>query len=83
MVKGKKILIEYQGLHHYQPVNYGGNSRLDFDGVKRRDKIKKDWCETNGYKLIIIPYWDFDKIETTIEREVPYSTPDRGRPQTL
>lgn len=55
------FLIEYQGRQHYEPVKkfggYTGFARQQFN-----DRKKKDYCLTHGYKLLIIPYWDENKI---------------------
>ena len=55
------FLIEYQGRQHYEPVKkfggYTGFARQQFN-----DRKKKDYCFTHGYKLLIIPYWDENKI---------------------
>lgn len=54
-------LIEYQGEQHYFPVNFSGKgeewSKNNFVTIQTRDKIKKEYCEKNNLKLIIIPYW--------------------------
>ena len=65
------LLIEYQGQHHFQPVNYGQEDYLKWFGdVQRRDQIKRDWCRQNGYQLLEIPYTKFDSVSEIIEREV-------------
>ena len=59
------FLIEYQGEQHYHPVDYfGGEPR--YKEYIRRDKIKKDYCADNGIPLLIIPYWDCDKMEQIV-----------------
>ena len=30
--------------------------------VRESDKIKKEYCEKNNIELLVIPYWDIDKI---------------------
>lgn len=75
----QKILIEYQGLQHYEPVNFGGDYIQEFESIKKRDSIKLSWCVKNGYKLVLIPYWQKDNIQNIIEREVYHPQTDRGR----
>ena len=41
-----------------------------FIDTKIRDTIKTIYCKENNIKLIRIPYWDFDKIEEILEREL-------------
>lgn len=55
------FLIEFQGKQHYEPVSkfggYAGFARQQFN-----DKKKREYCITHGLKLLIIPYWDENKI---------------------
>lgn len=54
-IPSQNILIEYQGLQHYQPVGYfGGKSR--FKVQQKHDKMKSEYAKINHYKLITIPY---------------------------
>jgi hypothetical protein len=57
----ENILIEYQGIQHYKPQeHFGGqeeyNRRIEYDNLKR------EYCKKNNYKLIEIPYYDYDKL---------------------
>lgn len=56
-----KKLIEYNGGQHYKPVEFFGGEET-FERQKERDKIKRDWCKENGIELVVIPYWDYEKI---------------------
>lgn len=54
-VEDQKILIEYQGLQHYEPIDYfGGEEKLKVQ--QYHDKLKRDYAKANGYNLIEIPY---------------------------
>ena len=55
------IAIEYQGEQHYEPVSIFGGEE-GFKRQQRSDALKKTLCEENDVKLIIIPYWDYNKI---------------------
>ncbi len=47
--------IEYDGTQHFKARDvWGGEAALK--GVKRRDKIKTDYCKYKGINLIRIPY---------------------------
>lgn len=49
------ILIEYQGVQHYKPINLFGGE----EGLKQRkinDSIKQNFTEDNDIPFIIIPY---------------------------
>lgn len=67
---GKKALIEYHGHHHYEPVGFGNKNQDDvtiqFENVKKRDAIKKTWCLKNKLPLLIIPFSNYDDIESLI-----------------
>ena len=50
-----KFLIEYNGKQHYEPIKlFGGED--NFDKVKTRDNIKKEFCKNNNIELIEISY---------------------------
>ena len=59
----ENILIEYNGIQHYQPIeHFGGEKR--FITQQLNDNFKKEWCKKNKIKLIEIPYTDFSKLST-------------------
>ena len=61
--------IEFDGKQHYQIVKHFGG--LDeFIDTKIRDTIKNIYCQQNNIKLIRIPYWDYDKIEEILNKEL-------------
>lgn len=49
------ILIEYQGIQHYQPVKSFGGEKA-FKNQKLRDELKKSYAEDNGYLLLEVDY---------------------------
>jgi very-short-patch-repair endonuclease len=63
-ISDKKICIEYDGVQHFQPVNYFGGHKT-FKDQKIRDKLKDEYCIKNNIKLIRISYMDND-IENKI-----------------
>lgn len=59
--------IEYDGKQHYEPV-FGLKS---FESSQRTDKLKTDYCEENGIKLIRIPYtMNLKDVEDYINSEL-------------
>lgn len=60
----KKYAIEYNGIQHYQPVDWF-NGVQGFNTQCERDKDKAQYCKENNITLIIIPYND----ETLINSE--------------
>lgn len=63
------LLVEYQGEQHYTLGRYK-DCEEKFEGIKKRDQIKRDFCEKEGIKLLEIPYWDFNRIEEILEKEL-------------
>lgn len=61
-----KIWIEYDGEFHFEDIYKNGSVNL----LKYRDKLKNEYAKKNGWKMIRIPYWDFDNIEKILEREI-------------
>ena len=61
-----KIWIEYDGEQHYH-LGCFSNTLLDLMNLKYRDDLKDKYAKRNGWKLIRIPYWDFDNIEEILE----------------
>lgn len=73
------VLIEYNGVQHYEPVEYFGGKNK-FESQIKRDNIKKEYCRNNNMPLFIIPYFSdineelikiYDLIQTkNVESEV-------------
>lgn len=64
-----KIAIEYQGEGHFIAVDiWGGENGLE--NRKKRDLIKKRFCEQNGIKLLEINYNERDNIEQILIEKV-------------
>ena len=59
------IAIEYDGIQHFNIVEAWGGIEHLVDNVIR-DTIKNDYCRRNNIRLIRIPYWEFDNIETIL-----------------
>lgn len=54
-----KIWIEYDGEFHYKDFYKDGSYEL----IQISDKRKDEYAKKHNWKLIRIPYWEFDKIE--------------------
>ena len=54
------ILIEYDGIQHFEPRCFGGCSKeqaeYNFKKTKIHDIYKNEWCKNNNIQLIRIPY---------------------------
>jgi len=67
----KGFLIEYQGQQHYRLVprskswtNEKAMNELEI--IQKNDRIKAKWARKNKIPLLIIPYWDYEKIPERI-----------------
>ena len=56
------IIIEYDGIQHFEPVDYFGGID-NYELVKKNDYVKNKWCFDNKILLIRIPYYNFDDID--------------------
>ena len=65
-----KIWIEYDGEFHYKDINKNETYKLQLIN----DKRKNEYAKKHGWKLIRIPYWEFDNIEKILEKEITYYT---------
>ena len=61
---GRKTLIEFDGKQHQEYISYFHKNENDFINQKRRDTIKTNWANNNGYKLIRI--CAIERIEETL-----------------
>ena len=56
------LLIEYDGEFHYQPIFGIEKYKIE----QSRDLLKNNFAKENNYRLLRIPYWDYDNIETIL-----------------
>lgn len=63
------LLIEYNGQQHYDPIEFfGGEERLKTQ--QKNDNLKIEYCKSHNTPLLIIPYWDFNKIEELVLNQI-------------
>lgn len=62
----KNICIEYDGEQHYKPVVVFGGLN-GFEKTIIRDNIKDEYCKNNNIKMIRIPYYNINKIDSILE----------------
>ena len=55
-------LIEYDGIQHFQPIEYFGGEQ-NFDYLQKCDEIKNYYCQEHNIPLIRIPYNKKGKIK--------------------
>lgn len=61
--------IEFDGKQHYETGKFG-KTLVDLMNIKYRDNIKTNFCKNNNIKLIRIPYWEFNNIESILRKEL-------------
>jgi len=70
-IPDNKLLIEYQGVQHYEPIDiYGGEKQLEEQQL--HDSMKREYAHNRGYKFIEIPYTEdtFDKVYKYIKNNI-------------
>jgi hypothetical protein len=68
-IKKLNLIIEFNGIQHYKPIRLFGG----VEGYKQRminDKIKSDYCESEGIRFLVLSYCDIDNIECILNKEL-------------
>lgn len=56
IIKSKRVLIEYDGIQHFRPVDYSSNNKAlaekQFRHTQLNDDLKNRLAKENGYRLI-------------------------------
>lgn len=58
------MVIEFDGEQHFKPSHFT-HSKLSY--TQAHDAIKNEYCKDNNIKLVRIPYWDMNNIETILD----------------
>lgn len=64
----QNVIIEYNGIQHYKKTDYFHHK--DLERQQERDMALRQYCKKHKIKLIEIPYWDYDNIETILKKEL-------------
>lgn len=67
------LLIEYQGAYHDGKVherNPRKQTLCDLEQQKYRDELKRQYAKEHNYQLLEIWYWDYENIESILEKEL-------------
>ena len=62
-----KFAVEVHGRQHYEYVPFFHKTKAGFYQSKRRDVIKKDWCELNEIELVTLNYAEPESWKEQIE----------------
>lgn len=60
------LLIEYQGHHHYKPINKYKRAKTIHEKTKVHDGIKRQYANKNNINLLTIHYRDLENVEQII-----------------
>ena len=60
-------MIEYQGEYHKKITSF--NDEIHLADQQERDKMKREYAKSNGYKLLEIWYKDLNRIENILLKE--------------
>ena len=66
IIEDKRIWIEYDGEFHYE----NKMDENEFIKMQKHDKLKDEYAKEHDWKLVRIPYWEFDNIEEILEKEL-------------
>ena len=73
-IPNKNIVIEYQGEQHYKAVDFRGMgkefAKMEFEKLKKRDAIKKDYCKKNNINLLEIPFFELKSINDILKKNL-------------
>ena len=77
-VPSQRLLIEFDGRQHYENSElWGGAETLAV--TQRRDAIKDRFSVEHGYRLVRIPFSDYDNINTILLEQLTADvTNERG-----
>lgn len=74
-IPDSNTVIEYDGKHHFIPVDFAGRgekwAKQEFKEVNKKDFIKTKYCKNNNIKLLRISYLDFNDIEQILTENLP------------
>ena len=59
----KNILLEYQGIQHYEYSAFFFKKKSDFTKAQERDRLKASAALSMRIPLYCIPYWDLDNLK--------------------
>ena len=74
IIENLKIWIEYDGEQHFRVVDFSNKNeelaKKQFKIIQENDRLKNEYAKKHNWKIIRIPYWDFDRIEEILDKEL-------------
>ena len=68
-VKDFNCVIEFNGLQHYEFVEFFHKTYSEFILRQKRDEIKRNYAKENNLKILEIPYWQQKDIYNILTKE--------------
>lgn len=68
-IPSHNLAIEYDGIQHFEPKDFFGGIE-SFNTLKKHDSIKDSYCKENNIRLLRIPYYSYDNIDTILDNEL-------------
>ena len=67
-----KILIEYQGIQHYESIKFNGKNKSDLEKQQKHDILKREYAKDKGYKLLELHYSldNQEKVNKYLKRRI-------------
>jgi len=64
------LLIEYDGEHHFAPVNKYRRAKITHRSTVKHDVIKNKFVKEQNINFLRIPHWEFNSILDLIKDKV-------------
>jgi hypothetical protein len=55
LILSDRIAVEVHGAQHFKYTPHFHGNRMGFLESRRRDSKKKEWCQLNNIKLVVLP----------------------------
>jgi hypothetical protein len=73
------LLIEYQGQHHYNPINKYKRAKIVHEKTLIHDNIKRQFAKDNGITLLAIHYKDLENVPYIITNVISEKGGEHGQ----
>ena len=61
-VPAKRLAFDYNGKQHYEFIEHFHETRSGFERQEERDRRKAAQLKQHGWTLIVVPYWEEDRL---------------------
>ena len=78
----ENLVVEFNGIQHYEIVERFHRIDSDFIKQKERDKKLRGWCKDNNIKLLEIKYDQIKHIEDILKQHINFDKYEKNYTQT-